>query len=238
MNGSLDSISWPLASSSDCSAAEYGWLKFQWVIVPSDVSSYHCRMKKNEKILIDRTFIHIKRDICYHFVQGIKLKYPKLANRRLWRPFPWLNWCTYINSVELSPFWPSSSCSEIQEPCSILFFFLRRNSPSLGLGLPPRNSPFHFGLLDLRYSVGLLERVISSSQSLYLYTNTEKRTHAHKHQTSMPWVGFEPTIPASKRAKTVHALDLSATVTGSSVSQDNKMHHRVHNSPPWDLIHA
>jgi hypothetical protein len=30
----------------------------------------------------------------------------------------------------------------------------------------------------------------------------------------MPWKGFEPTIPASERAKTVHALDPSATVTG------------------------
>jgi hypothetical protein len=29
----------------------------------------------------------------------------------------------------------------------------------------------------------------------------------------MPWVGFEPTVPASERAKTVHALDRSATVT-------------------------
>jgi hypothetical protein len=28
-------------------------------------------------------------------------------------------------------------------------------------------------------------------------------------------VGFEPTIPASKRAKTVLALDQSATVTGT-----------------------
>jgi hypothetical protein len=32
----------------------------------------------------------------------------------------------------------------------------------------------------------------------------------------MPWVRFEPTIPASERAKTVHALDRSATVTGHS----------------------
>jgi hypothetical protein len=30
----------------------------------------------------------------------------------------------------------------------------------------------------------------------------------------MPWVGLELTIPASERAKTVHALDRSATVTG------------------------
>jgi hypothetical protein len=33
----------------------------------------------------------------------------------------------------------------------------------------------------------------------------------------MPWVGFEATIPASERAKTVHALDRSATVTGRMV---------------------
>jgi hypothetical protein len=28
----------------------------------------------------------------------------------------------------------------------------------------------------------------------------------------MPWLGFEPTIPAFERAKTVHALDRAATV--------------------------
>jgi hypothetical protein len=32
----------------------------------------------------------------------------------------------------------------------------------------------------------------------------------------MPLVGLEPTIAASERAKTVHALDRSATVTGES----------------------
>jgi hypothetical protein len=98
------------------------------------------------------------------------------------------------------------------------YFFLWRYSPNLSLGLPPWNSPFHFGLLDLRHSVGLLGQVISLSQGLYLYTNTEKHTHTHKHThkhwTSMPWVGFEPTIPASERAKTEHVLDRSATVTG------------------------
>jgi hypothetical protein len=30
----------------------------------------------------------------------------------------------------------------------------------------------------------------------------------------MPCVGFEPTIPASERAKIVHPLDRTATVTG------------------------
>jgi hypothetical protein len=36
----------------------------------------------------------------------------------------------------------------------------------------------------------------------------------------MPWVTFEPTIPASKRAKTVHALDRSATVIGFESPQE------------------
>jgi hypothetical protein len=31
----------------------------------------------------------------------------------------------------------------------------------------------------------------------------------------MPWVVFEPTIPAFERAKTVHALDSAATVIGN-----------------------
>jgi hypothetical protein len=34
----------------------------------------------------------------------------------------------------------------------------------------------------------------------------------------MPLVGFELTIPASERAKTVHALDRPATVTGTDTS--------------------
>jgi hypothetical protein len=46
---------------------------------------------------------------------------------------------------------------------------------------------------------------------------TQKNTHTHKHPTSMPRVGFEHTIPASERAKTVHALNCSVTVTGLSV---------------------
>jgi hypothetical protein len=69
----------------------------------------------------------------------------------------------------------------------IFFFFVPwRYSPNLGLGLPPWNSSFHFGLLDLRHSVGLLVWVNSSSQGLYMYTNTEKRTYTDEHWTSMP----------------------------------------------------
>jgi hypothetical protein len=43
------------------------------------------------------------------------------------------------------------------------------------------------------------------------------RINTYTHQTSMPWVGFEPTITASEQAKTVHALDCSASVTGKQM---------------------
>jgi hypothetical protein len=38
----------------------------------------------------------------------------------------------------------------------------------------------------------------------------------------MPWVGFEPTIPAFERAKTVHVLDRAANVIGISVLYKSK----------------
>jgi hypothetical protein len=64
-------------------------------------------------------------------------------------------------------------------------------------------------LLNVRHSVGLLGRATSLSKDRYL-TQTQ-----NKHeQTSMPRVGFEPTIPAFERAKAVHALDSAATVIG------------------------
>jgi hypothetical protein len=67
-------------------------------------------------------------------------------------------------------------------------------------------------------TVGLLGRVISSSQGRYLNTGQHKhRINTYTYQTSMPWVGFEPTIPASERAKAFHALDRAATVTGETL---------------------
>jgi hypothetical protein len=49
-------------------------------------------------------------------------------------------------------------------------------------------------------------------------THRTTETQNKRTQTSMPWVGFEPTIPVLERAKTVHALDRAATVTGCSPS--------------------
>jgi hypothetical protein len=88
-------------------------------------------------------------------------------------------------------------------PSSETFFFLWRYSPHLGLGLPPCNFPFHFSLLDLGHSVGLLGRVISSSQGLSLFTNTEKRTYTN---TKHPWPELDSNprsrVPSERRQYT------------------------------------
>jgi hypothetical protein len=52
-----------------------------------------------------------------------------------------------------------------------------------------------------------------SQASTYTQNNT-KTEKMHAIQTSMSWVGFEPTIPLFKQAKTVHALGRAATVIG------------------------
>jgi hypothetical protein len=46
-------------------------------------------------------------------------------------------------------------------------------------------------------------------------THRATQTQNKNTQTSMPWVGFEPTIPAFVRAKTFHALDCAATAMGN-----------------------
>jgi hypothetical protein len=63
--------------------------------------------------------------------------------------------------------------------------------------------------LNIRQSVGLLGLLISPSQGRYLHRTTQ--TQNKRRQTSIPWVGFEPTIPGFERAKIVHALDRATT---------------------------
>jgi hypothetical protein len=95
-----------------------------------------------------------------------------------------------------------------------LFFTFWRYSPNLGLGLPPWNSRFHFGLIGLRHSVGLLGWVISSSQGLHLYINTEKHSHTHTN-TKHPCPEWDSN-PRSRflSERRVFTLDRSGTVTG------------------------
>jgi hypothetical protein len=56
----------------------------------------------------------------------------------------------------------------------------------------------------------------SVARPLTTYRTTETQ---NKHtQTSMTQVGYEPTIPVFEWEKTVHALDLPATVIGSATA--------------------
>jgi hypothetical protein len=69
-----------------------------------------------------------------------------------------------------------------------------------------------FSFLTYTQSVELLGGGISPSQGRYQHRTTQ--TQNKRTQTSMPMVGFEPTIPVFKRAKTVHALDRATTGIG------------------------
>jgi hypothetical protein len=83
--------------------------------------------------------------------------------------------------------------------------------------LPPHSGPRPLIQFCNHFSqaVGLFGRVISPSKGLYLNTGQHKhRINAYTPEISRPWMGFEPTIPACERAKTVHALDRADTVTG------------------------
>jgi hypothetical protein len=63
-------------------------------------------------------------------------------------------------------------------------------------------------LLDLGQSLGLLGRVISSSQGLYLYKNTEKRTQNTNTKHPCPgWIGTHgPGFRASKDSSCLRQL--------------------------------
>jgi hypothetical protein len=97
----------------------------------------------------------------------------------------------------------------VHDHLKFFFFF--------SMALPAHSGPWPLIQFRNHFSqtVGLLGRVISPSQGGHLNTRQHKhRINTYTHQTFMPWVGFKSMIPASERAKTVHALDLAAAVTG------------------------
>jgi hypothetical protein len=77
-------------------------------------------------------------------------------------------------------------------------------------------------LLDLGEAVGLLGWVISSSQGLYLYTNTEKRTYNTNTKQPCP---EEDSNPQSRRSRERRQFmpDRSATVTGEQALLNRKL---------------
>jgi hypothetical protein len=85
------------------------------------------------------------------------------------------------------------------------FFFIGTTAP-VGLGLPPWNCPFHFGFfLNHTQSVGLLGRVISSSQTW---------KNAHTQTLNIHALSGIRTHGPGLRASEDTARYRSATVTG------------------------
>jgi hypothetical protein len=89
------------------------------------------------------------------------------------------------------------------------FFFPMARQPHMGLGLLV-SSRFHDHTHLRHTTVGRtpLDEGPARRRDLYLTTH-----NTHKRQTSMPPVGFKPTIPVSERPQT-HALDRAATGIG------------------------
>jgi hypothetical protein len=94
-------------------------------------------------------------------------------------------------------FWERQACHQLicktvrVFRCQILCYSFGATTPIWALAYFIE-TPFHVGLLDLRHLVGLLGRMISSSQGLYLHTNTENaHTHTHKQTLNiyaLEWV--------------------------------------------------
>jgi hypothetical protein len=91
---------------------------------------------------------------------------------------------------------------------TLFFFFCMARQPYMGLGLLV-SSRFHDHTHLRHTTLGRTPLDEWSARCTDLYLTTH---NTHNRQTSMPPVGFEPTIPVSERPKT-HALDRTATWT-------------------------
>jgi hypothetical protein len=96
-----------------------------------------------------------------------------------------------------------SEPNETKHKCLIkhyTFFFLWLYSPIEASAASMKLS-VSLQLLDLGQSVGFLGRVINSSQGLYLYTNTEKRTHNTNTKQQCPEWDSNPRSPRPRERK-------------------------------------
>jgi hypothetical protein len=71
---------------------------------------------------------------------------------------------------------------------------------------------FQFVDLFIIHSIGLFDG--DQSVARLLPAHGTAQTQNKRTQTSIPSIGFEPTIPVIERVKTVHALDSAATAMG------------------------
>jgi hypothetical protein len=89
-------------------------------------------------------------------------------------------------------------------------------STCLPMALQPFR-PWRFFSFLILHTVGRTPWTVDQSVARPLPTHRTTQTQNKRTQASMPPVGFESTIPVFERAKTVHALDLAATVSGTPV---------------------
>jgi hypothetical protein len=82
------------------------------------------------------------------------------------------------------------------------------------MALQPFVGPWPLFSFLILYTVCRTPWTVDQPVSRPLPTHRTTQTQNKRTQTSMPLVGFEPTIPAFEREKTVHALDRAATVIG------------------------
>jgi hypothetical protein len=129
---------------------------------------------------------------------------------------------------------------EVAVALELLLFAITRFKRSVNpIFFNGSSSPFRALASYFSQTVGLLGGVISSSQGRYIHTGQHKhRINACTQQTFMPCVGFEPTITASERAKTFHALDRAATVTGSvsPITNPNSVSSHLTRDSTFDVI--
>jgi hypothetical protein len=93
---------------------------------------------------------------------------------------------------------------------------------------------FFSPLILYTQSVGLLGRVMNPSQGRYLHTEEHKQNK--RTQTSTPWVGFEPTIPAFERAKIVHALNSASTVFDNITASISRKQQKRKETDPYQKV--
>ena len=133
------------------------------------------------------------------------LSFSSYSNSRKWIPVSSTKYGTLSRLRVLHQ--PTALNRLWEESCSYLHFFPVALRPNAGHGLSFLRFLDH---IQRRITVGRtpLDEWSARRRDLYLTThNTDNR------QTSMPPVGFEPTISAGERPQT-YALDCAATGTG------------------------
>jgi hypothetical protein len=117
-----------------------------------------------------------------------------------------INQSIYL-SIYLCIYLPNYPSIHLSIYLMYLFIYLWLYSPLLDLGC--------FLSFLVLYTVSRTPWTGDQPVARRLLIHRTTQTKNKRIHTSIPSVGFEPTIPVFERAKTVHALDCSATVIGT-----------------------